>query len=83
MTSDLDELTCRELVELVTDYLEGALPTTERLRIEEHLAVCEGCARYIDQMRRTIALTEALRPERLDPHARDTLMRAFRSWTRG
>ena len=50
------DLACRELVELVTDYLEGALPATERERFEAHLAECEGCDAYVEQVRATIRL---------------------------
>jgi anti-sigma factor RsiW len=51
------DLTCRELVELVTEYLEDALPAAERARFEAHLAACEGCEAYVEQMRSTIAIT--------------------------
>ena len=51
------ELTCRELVELVTDYLEGALDGATRRRVDEHLAACPGCTAYLDEMRVTIRLT--------------------------
>jgi len=51
------DLTCRELVELVTDYLDDALPAPERKRFEAHLAACEGCDRYVEQIRTTVALT--------------------------
>ncbi|MDQ5874162.1 MAG: zf-HC2 domain-containing protein, partial [Actinomycetota bacterium] len=47
----LEELTCRELVELVTDYLEGGLTPEDRMRFEEHLLICEGCSAYVDQVR--------------------------------
>ena len=50
-------LTCRELVELVTDYLEGALPAGEHERFEAQVAACAGCAAYIEQIRRAIQLT--------------------------
>ena len=53
------DLTCRELVELVTDYLDGALPAAERMRFESHMAACEGCERYVEQIRATIALAGA------------------------
>jgi predicted anti-sigma-YlaC factor YlaD len=78
-----EELTCRELVELVTDYLEGGLPLEERMRFEEHLLVCEGCSAYLDQMRHTIALAGALREETIDPDMRERLLEAFRAWKRG
>lgn len=50
-------LTCKELVEIVTDHLEGALPAHERARFEAHLAECDGCATYLEHVRTTIALT--------------------------
>ena len=50
------DLACRELVELVTDYLEGALPSGERERFEAHLGECEGCDAYVEQVRATIRL---------------------------
>jgi anti-sigma factor RsiW len=56
-----DELACQEVVELVTDYLEGALPRSQRRRFEAHLAGCENCAEYLEQMRATIRLTGRLR----------------------
>ena len=73
-------LTCRELVEIVTDYLEGALPPDERSRFEQHLAGCEGCAAYLDQFRETIRLTGRLAEEAVDLEARQTLLRAFGGW---
>jgi hypothetical protein len=51
------DITCREVVGLVTDYLESALPVRERVRLEQHLIVCEGCANYADQMQMTVRLT--------------------------
>lgn len=73
-------LTCRELVELVTDYLEDALPPPERERFEAHLAVCEGCTTYLEQMRATIRVTGRLSEEQVSPEARERLLAAFRSW---
>jgi anti-sigma factor RsiW len=74
------DLTCQELVELVSDYLEGALSPVERARFEQHISRCDGCATYLDQMKRTIALVGTLTEETVDPPARDTLLRAFRDW---
>ena len=79
----IDELTCRELVEVVTDYLEGSLPPADRIRFEEHLVMCAPCTIYLDQMRETIRLTGTLREEQLDLAARDALLSAFRDWKRG
>jgi anti-sigma factor RsiW len=76
MAEDRD-LACVELVELVTDYLEGALPGPQRLRFERHLLECDGCAAYLDQMRRTIELTGGLRVNDLSPAERAALLAAF------
>ena len=75
-----EDLTCAELVELVTDYLEDALPAEERERFEEHLTICEGCLNYVDQMRTTIALTGRLRVDDLSPEVAAELVGAFRDW---
>jgi anti-sigma factor RsiW len=76
------EMTCQELVELVTDYLEGALPPLERERFEAHLSECEGCANYLMQMRTTVRLVGTLCEEDLDPGPRDALLGAFRDFRR-
>jgi anti-sigma factor RsiW len=80
MSGSPEMLSCREVVELVTAYLEGALPEAEEVRFEEHLAMCDGCAAYLDQMRRTIALAGRLDPEVVDLEACDRLVHAFRGW---
>jgi anti-sigma factor RsiW len=75
-------MTCAELVELVTAFLEGALdPDTER-RFIEHLAVCDGCETYVDQMRRTVAEVGQVEPESLSEETRDRLLEAFRTFPR-
>jgi anti-sigma factor RsiW len=72
---------CAEFVELVTAYLDGALdPATER-RFVKHLAGCEGCDRYLDQIRATIKELGHLPVQTLAPEARDRLLDAFRGWT--
>jgi anti-sigma factor RsiW len=76
------DLVCREVVELVSDYLEGALDERDRVRFEAHLAKCDGCSAYLDQMRRTIALAGTLTPEALEPPYRARLLEAFRDWRR-
>jgi anti-sigma factor RsiW len=76
------ELTCQELVEVVTDYLEGRMPADRRLRFEEHVAFCDWCSTYLEQMRETVRLTGALREDDLRPEARDALLRLFRDWKR-
>lgn len=73
-------LSCQELVELVTDYLEGALPRRQRRRFEQHISGCDACPTYLDQMRATIELTGRLRFEDVDPKAEAELLAAFRDW---
>ena len=75
-------IACRELVELVTDYLEDRLPPDQRLRFEEHIAMCPGCTTYLDQMRLTIFITGALRAEDLEPRSRDAMLAVFREFDR-
>jgi anti-sigma factor RsiW len=73
-------LTCQELVELVTDYLEGHLPATERARFERHIAGCPNCRTYLEQMRQTIRALGALSEEALAPATRAELLEHFRAW---
>jgi anti-sigma factor RsiW len=75
-----EDLSCAELVELVTDYVEDELEPTERARFEAHLTDCEGCVNYLDQMRTTIALTGRLRVDDLSPEVQADLVSAFRGW---
>ena len=81
-TAPEDELTCQELGEIVSDYMEGALPEAERERFDAHLAECEGCRRYLDQMRTTIRVVRTLTEDDLDPGAKDQLLQLFRDWNR-
>lgn len=80
MTESVHQLSCQELVELVTDYLEGALPEDERRRFDEHIDGCEGCRRYVEQMRATLESVGELSPASLDPETEQTLLTTFRSW---
>jgi len=75
-------MTCQQLVELVTDYLENTLVAEERVRFEGHLAACPGCVNYVEQMRATIRAAGALSEESLDPSVRDQLLTLFRDWQR-
>ena len=75
---DHDPLVCREFVELVTDYLEGVLPDSQRARMDAHLAECDGCTGYLEDMRRLIGSLHETPPPPSDPAARDVLLRAFR-----
>jgi len=80
MDAPVEQLSCQELVELVTDYLEGTLGDEERARFDEHLLICEGCRVYLAQMETTIRLTGRLRPTDLSAEAEQTLLGAFRRW---
>jgi anti-sigma factor RsiW len=75
------DLTCRELVELVTDYLEGVLPDAERVRFETHMVDCEGCDRYVEQIRTTVALTREAQALEDRPEI-TALLGAFRDYRR-
>jgi anti-sigma factor RsiW len=75
-------MTCAELVELVTAYLEGTLPAEERAAFDEHLALCPGCDRYLAQFRATIDLLGELPEESLSSPGRERLLDAFAQWRR-
>jgi anti-sigma factor RsiW len=76
-TIESTPIPCKELVELVTDYLEGALAPAERARIDAHLADCDGCTAYLEQMRFTLEALGHIPEETISEAARRTLMRAF------
>ena len=73
-------LTCAQVVELVTSYLEGGLSEAERARFDAHLSECDGCTNYLDQMRVTIAVVGRVREEDLSDEVRAGLLTAFRGW---
>lgn len=73
-------LVCQQVVELVTDYLEGALSPADRRRFEAHLATCPNCTEYLAQMRATIALTGTLTPADLTPEMRAEFTALYRRW---
>ena len=75
-----EEMTCKELVELVTDYLEGTLAEDVRMQMEDHLSRCDGCTNYLAQMRQMIRLTGQIREESLTSQQHDDLLRLFRDW---
>jgi hypothetical protein len=74
-----DELACDELVELVTDYLEDRLPAWQHRRFAEHLRECEGCERYVEQIRITVRLAAA-EGVRASPPGIEALLPLFRAW---
>lgn len=79
-TSDARELTCNELVELVTDYLEGAMTPANRRRFDEHLESCTSCVTYVEQMRQTIRASGQLSEETIGTQALEALLEHFRKW---
>jgi anti-sigma factor RsiW len=78
--SAIDSLSCKELVELVTAYLEDSLPPDERARFEAHLTGCRGCRNYLDQARKTLFIVNHLEEEHLTQQAQTRLLAAFRDW---
>jgi anti-sigma factor RsiW len=78
MTAERDDLACIELVELVTEYLDGALAPGERSRVDRHLAGCDGCATYMDQIRQTIAAAGSLGPDDVPAPVMARLLAVFR-----
>jgi anti-sigma factor RsiW len=80
--SNLPEMPCQELVELVTDYVEERLSPPDRIRFEAHLAQCKACSTYLEQYRQTIRALGRLPEESLSTEAREALLAAFRGWSR-
>ena len=74
---------CIELVELITDYLEGTLPLSDRQRFDAHLGECPYCVTYLGQMRATLGALGEIPPETISDTAKDRLLHAFRNWKRG
>jgi anti-sigma factor RsiW len=74
------ELTCQELVEVVTEYFEGTLPAADRARFEAHLAGCDGCTTYLEQIRQTIRVVGQLTENDIAPQAQAELLQIFRDW---
>ena len=77
------KIMCRQAVELVTDYLEGAMSTRDRARFESHLRDCPHCTEYLEQIRRTIAALGRLEPDSLEPEVRSELVALYRRWQAG
>lgn len=75
-----DDLTCKELVELVTGYLDGALSGYDTERFEEHLVICRGCDIHLSQMRETLGAVGRLTEHDVDPGSTGTLLEVFRTW---
>ena len=78
-TSD-QGISCKELVELLTEYFDGTLSPAEIVRFDKHLAICSGCRAYLQQLRVTIATLGKLGEESISPDAAEKLLHAFRNW---
>jgi len=75
------EILCRDFVELVTEYLEGALPAERVELVEQHLVMCDWCKTYLEQLEATVrALPDAVEPERVPAETELALLAAFRDW---
>jgi anti-sigma factor (TIGR02949 family) len=80
MESAHEEMSCKELVEVITDYLEGTMSAADRERFEAHLDECEYCVNYLGQIRETVAALGTLPEESLSDRARSELLAAFRNF---
>jgi anti-sigma factor RsiW len=79
----VNEMSCAELVERLTEYLEDAMPAPDRARLEAHLGECPDCVRYVEQLRRTVDLVGALREDDLEPTMEHRLRAALAAWRAG
>jgi len=77
-----EHVTCQEVVELVSDYLDQALAPEEASLFEQHVNFCDGCDWYLDQMRSTVATVGRITEADVPPQTRDKLLAAFREWKR-
>jgi anti-sigma factor RsiW len=77
------DLACRELVEIVTAYLDDGLDAGDRARFERHIAACEHCSAYLEQMRVTLRVVGHIDPDELEPKVERELLAAFREWKAG
>jgi len=80
MSQTFEPTSCQQIVELVTDYLEGAMPPAEVARFEHHLSLCDGCIFYVEQIRMTIEAVGRISQEDVPPEIRDNLVDAFRDF---
>jgi anti-sigma factor RsiW len=83
MSADVEHLTCREFVEVLTDYLDNALDPAERAEIERHIVICRGCSNYVEQMRSTIDLLGRLARDGAGDVGSERLLSMFRAWQGG
>jgi predicted anti-sigma-YlaC factor YlaD len=77
-----EHINCQQVVELVNDYLDRALPPEEAALFEQHVNFCDGCGWYLDQVRTTVATVGRVTEEEVPPETRERLLGAFREWKR-
>jgi hypothetical protein len=82
MADSAEHITCQQVVELVSDYLERSLPPDETTLFEQHLNFCDGCDWYVEQLKRTVETVGEIREEDVPPEAKERLLGAFREWKR-
>jgi predicted anti-sigma-YlaC factor YlaD len=82
VSESAEHLSCQEVVDLVTDYLEDEMNGEKTALFEQHLNFCEGCVLYVDQMRTTVAMAGRIEEEEVPPETRERLLTAFRDWRR-
>ena len=82
MSQTVEPISCQEVVELVTDYLEGAMSPEDVARFDHHLSLCEGCVFYVEQIRMTVAAVGRIGEEDVPPETRDDLIAAFKDFKR-
>ncbi len=83
MSADVEHVTCKEFVEVLTEYLDGALGACERAEIERHIVICRGCSTYVEQMRSTIELLGLLAAEDAVDEPDEQLLGLFSEWRAG
>jgi anti-sigma factor RsiW len=83
MSADVEHVTCKEFVEVLTDYLDGAMEPAERAEIERHIVICRGCSNYMEQMRSTIDLLGRIADEAPAGAHTERLLGMFREWRAG
>lgn len=81
--SSLPPMSCKEFVELVTDYFDGVMSNEDVRRFEHHIKDCFWCGRYLEQMRVTVTTVGRIDEESISPDAKDALLHAFRDWNAG
>ena len=76
-------MSCQEMTELITEFLDGSMPWFQRIRFQMHVGLCRGCRHYLGQMKLTIKTLGQLPPDPMPPEIRDEMLRRFRNWKKG